>query len=148
MVLQIQPPTQPEVIYLDSDGQPVANNTIQFSWIVEIKQNIEWLFADDPNVFVAGDLFWYPVEGPNKIVNAPDVMVVLGRPKGVDVARRRHRLCRCKKLIWSVSKRYFTFGQWFRLWVYQRGAKTHHTPELGGKLAHPKLNPSLSQANC
>ncbi|MEH2301709.1 MAG: Uma2 family endonuclease [Nostoc sp.] len=93
MVSQIQPPTQPEVIYPDSDGQPVANNTIQFGWIVEIKQNIEWLFADDPNVFVAGDLFWYPVEGRNKTVNAPDVMVVLGRPKGVGVARRRHRLC-------------------------------------------------------
>ncbi|MEH2462383.1 Uma2 family endonuclease [Nostoc sp.] len=92
MVLQIQPPTQPEVIYPDSDGQPVANSTIQFGWIVEIKQNIEWLFADDPNVFVAGDLFWYPV-GRNKIVNTPDVMVVLGRPKGVGVARRRHRLC-------------------------------------------------------
>ncbi|MEH2267622.1 MAG: hypothetical protein V7K68_04185 [Nostoc sp.] len=48
MVSQIQPPTQPEVIYPDSDGQPVANNTIQFGWIVEIKQNIEWLFANDP----------------------------------------------------------------------------------------------------
>ncbi|MBD0309490.1 MAG: hypothetical protein ICV80_15695 [Microcoleus sp. T1-bin1] len=46
MVSKIQPPTQPEVIYLDSDGQLVANNTIQFGWIVEIKQNIEWLFAD------------------------------------------------------------------------------------------------------
>ncbi|MEH2289206.1 hypothetical protein [Nostoc sp.] len=68
MVSQIQPPTQPEVIYPDSDGQTVANNTIQFGWIVEIKQNIEWLFADDPNVFVAGDLFWYPVEGHNTIV--------------------------------------------------------------------------------
>ncbi|WP_413200385.1 Uma2 family endonuclease [Nostoc piscinale] len=82
MVTQIQPQTQPEVIYPDSDGQPVANNTIQFRWIVEIKQNIDWLFASDPNVFVAGDLFWYPIEGRNKIVNAPDVMVVLGRPKG------------------------------------------------------------------
>jgi hypothetical protein len=23
------------------------------------------LFKDDPNVFVAGDLLWYPVEGKN-----------------------------------------------------------------------------------
>ena len=81
MVTQIQAPTQPEVIYPDCDGQPVANNTIQFRWLVEIKQNLDWLFANDPNVFVAGDLFWYPVEGRNKIVVAPDVMVVLGRPK-------------------------------------------------------------------
>jgi hypothetical protein len=46
------------------------------------KENISCLFIDDPNVFVAGDLFWYPVEGDNKTVYAPDVMVVFGRPKG------------------------------------------------------------------
>ncbi len=74
--------TQPEVIYPDSDGQPIANNTEQFRWIVVIQQNLDWLYADNLNVFVAGDLFWYPVEGRNTIVNAPDVMVVFDRPKG------------------------------------------------------------------
>lgn len=82
MVSQIQSQEQIQVIYPDSDGQPMANNTIQFGWILVIQQNLDWLFANDPNVFVAGDLFWYPVEGKPKIVNAPDVMVVLGRPKG------------------------------------------------------------------
>jgi hypothetical protein len=43
---------------------------------------ITLLFAADPNVFVAGDLLWYPVEGDNTIRNAPDAMVVFGRPKG------------------------------------------------------------------
>jgi Uma2 family endonuclease len=81
MVSQLQSPTQSEVIYPDSDGKPMANNTKQFRWIVVIQQNLDWLFADDPNVFVAGDLFWYPVEGKPNIVNAPDVMVVFGRPK-------------------------------------------------------------------
>jgi Uma2 family endonuclease len=79
---QLQSPTQLEVIYPDSDGQPIANNTKPFRWIVVIQQNLDWLFADAPNVFVAGDLFWYPVEGHNTIVNAPDVMVVFDRPKG------------------------------------------------------------------
>lgn len=74
--------TQTQIIYPDSDGQPMANNTIQFRWILVIQQNLDWMFASDPNVFVAGDLFWYSVEGKPKIVNAPDVMVVLGRPKG------------------------------------------------------------------
>lgn len=60
----------------------MADNTKQFRWIMVIYHNLEWLFADDPNVFVAGDLLWYPVEGNNKIRNAPDVMVVFGRPKG------------------------------------------------------------------
>ena len=83
MVSQIESQTeQQEIIYPETDGQPMANNTIQFRWILVIQQNLDWLFANDPNVFVAGDLFWYPVEGKPKIVNAPDVMVVLGRPKG------------------------------------------------------------------
>lgn len=81
MVLQISAPSQPEVIYPDCDGQPVSNNTIQFRWLVEIQQNLDYLFADDPNVFVAGDWSWYPVEGKNTIVTAPDVLVVLGRQK-------------------------------------------------------------------
>ncbi|MFM6755148.1 MAG: hypothetical protein ACKPJ4_05615, partial [Dolichospermum sp.] len=59
-----------EVIYPDSDGQPMANNTEQFRWILVIQQNLDWLFADNPDVFVAGDLFWYPIEGKNYIVNA------------------------------------------------------------------------------
>jgi Uma2 family endonuclease len=81
MVSQLQSPNPTEVIYPDSDGQPMADNTKQFRWIVAIEQNLDWMYADDANVFVAGDLFWYPVEGRNTIVNAPDVMVVFGRPK-------------------------------------------------------------------
>ncbi|MCL6434430.1 MAG: Uma2 family endonuclease [Leptolyngbyaceae cyanobacterium HOT.MB2.61] len=60
----------------------MADNTQQFRWIVVIKENLEWLFANDPNIFVAGDLLWYPIEGNNQICQAPDAMVVFGRPKG------------------------------------------------------------------
>lgn len=81
MVSHISTSPAIEVAYPDSDGKPMANNTKQFRWIVVIQQNLDWLFTDDPNVFVAGDLFWYPVEGRNTLVNAPDVMVVFGRPK-------------------------------------------------------------------
>jgi len=76
------PTTRPDIIYPDSDGQPMSDNTLQFHWIVTLKENLELLFADDPNVFVAGDLLWYPIEGDNKTRRAPDVMVALGRPKG------------------------------------------------------------------
>jgi Uma2 family endonuclease len=81
-MVQLQPSSTPEVIYPESDGKPMADNTKQFRWIVTIKENLEWLFADDPNVFIAGDLLWYPVEGDNKTCQAPDTMVVFGRPKG------------------------------------------------------------------
>ena len=76
-----QPP-QSTVYYPDDDGQPMAENTLQFTWIVLIKEGLETLFRHDPNVFVAGDLLWYPEEGKPKIRQAPDAMVVLGRPKG------------------------------------------------------------------
>lgn len=71
-----------EIKYPDSDGELMADNTEQFDWIVEIKLNLEFLFANNPEVFVAGDLLWYPVEGNNKIRIAPDAMVAFGRPKG------------------------------------------------------------------
>jgi Uma2 family endonuclease len=71
-----------ELVYPDCDGQPMSDNTLQFSWIVKIKENLEILFANNADVFVAGDLLWYPVEGNNNIKRAPDAMAVFGRPKG------------------------------------------------------------------
>jgi len=71
-----------EIIYPESDGKPMADNTKQFRWILTIQQNIDWLYTNDPQVFVAGDLLWYPVEGQTKVAAAPDTMVVFGRPKG------------------------------------------------------------------
>ncbi len=76
------PYPKPLIDYPDSDGQPMAENTLQFEWIVVLKENLDLLFSDRPDVFVAGDLLWYPVEGNNKIRRAPDVLVVFGRPKG------------------------------------------------------------------
>lgn len=77
------PSLQPkQILYPETDGLPMAENTEQFSWIVIIKEGLEWLFANRVDVFVAGDLFWYPVEGDNKTRQAPDTMVVFGRPKG------------------------------------------------------------------
>jgi Uma2 family endonuclease len=82
MVSQLDPQTTSDLVYPDSDGQPMADNTKQFRWITVIYYNLEWLFANDDNVFVAGDLLWYPVEGNNKLRQAPDVMVAFGAAKG------------------------------------------------------------------
>jgi Uma2 family endonuclease len=70
------------IVYPDSDGMPMADNTQQFRAIVTIKENLEALFRDRDDVFVAGDLLWYPVEGRPDIRRAPDVPVAFGRPKG------------------------------------------------------------------
>jgi Uma2 family endonuclease len=61
----------------------MADNTLQYEWIVRLVSNLKHLFRGQ-TVFVAGDLLWYPqqVTVPPAPAQAPDVMVVLGRPDG------------------------------------------------------------------
>jgi Uma2 family endonuclease len=74
-----------DVIYPDSDGKPMADNTLQFDWIFKIVGELREMFAGQ-NVFVAGDLLWYPEKVKHKkeqpTSQAPDAMVVFGRPAG------------------------------------------------------------------
>lgn len=70
------------IVYPDSDGQPLAEDTRQFRYIMTIQGGIDALFADDEGVFVAGNLLWYPVKGDARLRRAPDVLVAFGRPKG------------------------------------------------------------------
>lgn len=51
------------ILYPNTDDEPMADNTRQFRWIVTVKEGLEHLFRQDPDVFVAGNLLWYPVEG-------------------------------------------------------------------------------------
>jgi len=71
-----------DILFPSSDGKPMADNTEQYRWLVLIKENLEVLFAAEKDVFIAGDLLWYPIR--SKLISpvAPDVMVVFGRPKG------------------------------------------------------------------
>lgn len=73
----------PDVVdYPEDDGLPMSDNTLQYRWITTIEGGLNALFKENPDVFVAGNLLWYPVEGNNLIRSAPDAMVVFGRPKG------------------------------------------------------------------
>ena len=78
----VPPAMTPAVEYPDSDGKPMADNTLQFQWIVTVQGNLDLLFRDRPDVFVAGDNLIYPVRGQVEICMAPDVYVAFGRPKG------------------------------------------------------------------
>jgi Uma2 family endonuclease len=78
-------PTQEDedtMLYPECDGQPMSENTLQFMWIVTLQGNLDGLFEQAADVFVAGDLLWYAVQREPTIRVAPDVMVVFGRPKG------------------------------------------------------------------
>jgi hypothetical protein len=61
--MNLIPPRPKEVIYPESDGKPLAENTRQCRWIFVLFGNIAALFRDALDVFVAADLLWYPVEG-------------------------------------------------------------------------------------
>ncbi|WP_165234025.1 Uma2 family endonuclease [Aquisphaera insulae] len=82
MSTRIARPLPTEIVYPDSDGEPMADNNLQYQWIVTITGNLELIFLDDPDVFVVGNMLWYPIEGDNKTRIAPDTMVAFGRPKG------------------------------------------------------------------
>ncbi|MDL1899112.1 Uma2 family endonuclease, partial [Anaerolineae bacterium CFX7] len=61
--------TKAEITWPESAELPMADNTKQFRYIVTIEGGLSAQYANNPNVFVAGDLFWYPVEG------RPDIRV-------------------------------------------------------------------------
>ncbi len=82
MIVPLRTSTPDAVDYPDDDGNPMAENTLQFQWIVTLQGGLDDLFRSNPDVFVAGDLLWYAVEGDNTRRAAPDAMVVFGRPKG------------------------------------------------------------------
>jgi hypothetical protein len=67
----MQTAVKEDIFYPSSDGKPIADNTLQFDWIMLIKSNLDYLFAADPNVFIAGDLLWYPEEGNNTLASRP-----------------------------------------------------------------------------
>jgi Uma2 family endonuclease len=82
MTLATRPLPPADLNYPETDGKPMDENTIPYPYLTMIKGGLEVVFRERPDVFVAGDLFWYPVEGHPEICTAPDVLVALGRPRG------------------------------------------------------------------
>ena len=82
MTTSTQLSERPAIEYPESDGLPIAHNTLQFRWISTIMWGLDALYLHDANVFVAGNLLWYPVKGELTIRIGPDVLVALGRPRG------------------------------------------------------------------
>jgi Uma2 family endonuclease len=79
-VIRVSP--QAGIEYPDSDGKPMSDHTLQYKWIVIIREGLAGEYADDPNVFVGANLLWYAVEGKPAIRSAPDVLIAFGRPPG------------------------------------------------------------------
>lgn len=87
---QSKPPT---ITYPFPDGKPRADSTIQYKCITKIKDGMEAFLKDESKRFVAGELHWYPVEGNNKICQAPEaeISASTGREIRSKTAGIRHR---------------------------------------------------------
>ena len=72
---------RPPVYYPKSDGEPMAETDTHRKQMMYLLDALEDYFRDDPNVYVAGNLFVYYEEGDPTEVVAPDVFVVKGVPK-------------------------------------------------------------------
>ncbi len=72
----------PPVEYPESDGKPMAETDTHIQQLIYLREALNDYFRDDPNVYVAGNLFVYFVEGDPSQVVAPDIFVVKGVPKG------------------------------------------------------------------
>lgn len=79
------PPAVDDVIYPESDDQPMAENFLQSIVIRTLVAGFERLYAGRTDIIVGGDFFWYPVQGQPATVVAADAMVVVQVPHPLDI---------------------------------------------------------------
>ena len=74
-------PLQRDVEYPESDGRPMAESDLHADVMIYLRLALREHFRDAPDVYVAGNLFFYFRQGDPRAVVAPDLFVVKGVPK-------------------------------------------------------------------
>ncbi len=74
-------PRTPRIKYPSSDGEPMAETPIHRQTMADLIANLQDYYADEPNVYVSGNMMMYYVEGNADKSVSPDVFVTLGIPK-------------------------------------------------------------------
>lgn len=69
-----------EIVYPDSDGKPMAETDVHIDLVIDLRERLKARYADDPNVYVAGNLLVYYAERRPRVSLAPDGFVVFGVP--------------------------------------------------------------------
>ncbi len=85
------PNTARVVDYPTSDGRPMAETDVHRDEMVDLIQALKRHYADDPMVYVSGNILVFYVEGDKHKHVSPDVLITLG------IAKRR----RDNYLIWE-----------------------------------------------
>jgi Uma2 family endonuclease len=73
--------TRRAIEYPTGDGKPMAETDIHRQIMVDLIEILEDRYANDPNVYVSGDLMYFYEEGNKRKHVAPDVFLVRGVPK-------------------------------------------------------------------
>jgi Uma2 family endonuclease len=88
-------PVDREIDYPTSDGKPMAETELHRDRMTDLIEMLQDWFADDPRVYVTGNLLLFYERGNKRKHVAPDVFVVRGVPK---LPRRDHYL------VWQEGK--------------------------------------------
>ena len=83
---------KPEIIYPDSDGQPMGETPRHVRTILDSYKILDFWFRNQADVFVAANMFLYYVRGDRHKHVSPDVFVVKGIPKIKVPERRSYRV--------------------------------------------------------
>lgn len=70
-----------EVFYPETDGIPMAETDKHRDLMLELIESLKRFYAEEPEIYVTGDLLLYYLEGVPQECVAPDVMVCFGVPK-------------------------------------------------------------------
>ena len=74
-------PLDQHIEYPTSDGQPMAETTLHREVMSDLIWGLERRYADTPDVWVGGNLFFYYRKGDPAAVIAPDVLMARGVAK-------------------------------------------------------------------
>lgn len=75
------PRAKPEIEYPERDGQPMGETEIHVNVMLDTLATLRDFFRAQADVYVAGNLLFYYVEGKPGLFVVPDVFVVKGVPK-------------------------------------------------------------------
>ena len=89
------PDADDDYFYPHSDGRPMGETPAHFRNLSYVREMLDVWYADDPQVFVAGNMFIYYVPGDRLKHVSPDLFVVRGVPK--DKPRKKY-------LLWEERK--------------------------------------------
>jgi len=117
------PVTAGEIVYPESDGQPMGETELHRDETVNLILILRWHFRDQAEVHVGGDLFVYYEEGDPKKVFCPDVFVAFGVGKQLLRTYKVWELGQAPSVVIKVSSR--------KTWLEDEGNKKVLCARLG-----------------